>query len=71
MSGYSNSSYSIGGQKAQSSPACRVCGCTDQRACVRMRGTDLPEVCGWAEPDLCTACIEGASGWHHPEASAR
>lgn len=27
---------------------CRVCGCTDDRAC--------PGGCWWAGPDLCTAC---------------
>lgn len=27
---------------------CRTCGCTENRAC-------LPP-CGWAGPDLCTAC---------------
>jgi hypothetical protein len=29
---------------------CRVCGCTDTRAC------DPP--CSWAELDLCTACVD-------------
>lgn len=28
---------------------CRVCGCTDDRAC--------PEGCRWVEPDLCSSCI--------------
>jgi hypothetical protein len=28
--------------------ACRVCGCTDDRAC--------PGGCWWVEPDLCSAC---------------
>jgi hypothetical protein len=30
--------------------SCRVCGCTDDRAC--------EGGCGWAEQDLCTACID-------------
>jgi hypothetical protein len=30
-------------------PACRVCGCTDDRAC--------PGGCSWAEPDLCSRCV--------------
>lgn len=31
-------------------PACRVCGCTEDRAC--------PGGCWWVEPDLCSACVE-------------
>ncbi len=31
--------------------ACRVCGCTEHRACVEVDGP-----CGWAATDLCTAC---------------
>lgn len=34
-------------------PICRECGCTEQDAC--------PEGCGWAEPDLCTACVGAPS----------
>ena len=30
---------------------CRVCGCTDERACVTPAGP-----CHWVEPDLCSAC---------------
>lgn len=37
-------------------PACRVCGCTDERAC--------PGGCWWVEPDLCSDC-----GDVSPEAS--
>lgn len=33
--------------------ACRLCGCTDDRACVT-EGV----ACHWAEPDLCSACVE-------------
>lgn len=32
--------------------ACRVCGCTESNACVDDDGP-----CGWAEDDLCTACV--------------
>lgn len=35
---------------ASSSPACRVCGCTDDRAC--------PGGCYWVEADLCSVCVE-------------
>jgi hypothetical protein len=30
---------------------CRVCGCTENRAC--------PGGCFWVEDDLCSACAEG------------
>jgi hypothetical protein len=30
---------------------CRVCGCTDDRAC--------PGGCVWAEPNLCSRCALG------------
>lgn len=33
--------------------ACRVCGCTEDSACFTDEGP-----CGWAEADLCTACVE-------------
>lgn len=29
-------------------PPCRECGCSDSLAC--------PQGCGWAQPDLCSAC---------------
>lgn len=29
---------------------CRVCGCTDDRAC--------PEGCYWVEADLCSECVD-------------
>ena len=35
--------------------ACRRCGCTQGHACVTFEGT-----CGWAEEDLCTACLTPA-----------
>lgn len=31
---------------------CRVCGCTDERACRDGRGN----ACHWLEPDLCSHC---------------
>jgi hypothetical protein len=31
---------------------CRVCGCTDERAC--------PGGCSWVEPELCSACSGAA-----------
>ncbi len=31
-------------------PACRVCGCTDDNACLGG--------CWWIEPDLCSACAD-------------
>jgi len=34
-------------------PKCRVCGCTDTSPCITAAGP-----CGWAEPDLCSACAE-------------
>jgi hypothetical protein len=32
--------------------ACRVCGCTDDRAC--------PGGCWWVDDDLCSACLANA-----------
>ncbi|MFE1598235.1 hypothetical protein [Methylobacterium sp. ID0610] len=32
---------------------CRTCGCTQNDAC--------PDGCGWAGPDLCTACVGDGS----------
>lgn len=34
-------------------PVCRVCGCDEMRACQTEDGP-----CGWAKPDLCTACAD-------------
>lgn len=31
-------------------PACRVCGCTESRAC--------PDGCYWVEEDLCSECLD-------------
>jgi hypothetical protein len=38
--------------------SCRVCGCTNTRACTRDRVTGEPIApCHWVEPDLCSACL--------------
>jgi len=34
---------------------CRVCGCTDERACETPAGP-----CFWVEPDLCSGCLMSA-----------
>jgi hypothetical protein len=34
---------------------CRVCGCTDDSACL---DTASDEPCYWVEPDLCSACVD-------------
>jgi hypothetical protein len=42
----------------QDEDKCRVCGCTESRACVT---EGVP--CHWAEPDLCSACaVKAATG---------
>lgn len=43
---------------------CRVCGCTDERACIEMDmlGDCVP--CHWVEPDLCSTCApEDGRSW--------
>lgn len=35
-------------------PVCRVCGCSEYDPC--------EDVCGWAEDDLCTACVAAPGG---------
>ncbi len=42
-----------------SKPICRACGCTEDDACLEAVWLDAPIFCGWAEPDLCTACKNG------------
>ena len=32
---------------------CRSCGCVDTHACIEV------SLCEWAEPDLCSACVDG------------
>lgn len=34
---------------------CRVCACTEWRACVDIFG----DACYWVGPDLCSACRDG------------
>lgn len=34
---------------------CRNCGCGEFDPCL----SDAGDACGWAEPDLCTACVPG------------
>lgn len=35
---------------------CRVCGCTDRRACL----DEGYRPCWWVEADLCSACVDDA-----------
>ena len=37
-------------------PICRVCGCTENNACE----DPIDGNCSWVEPDLCSACLDGA-----------
>lgn len=39
---------SRGREKKHKPPACRICKCTQYRAC--------PQGCEWVEPDLCSFC---------------
>ena len=50
------------GDRQAAGRRCRVCGCTDERACVEMdiQGDCMP--CHWVEPDLCSSCAPDA-GW--------
>lgn len=41
-------------------PRCRVCGCTEERACE-------PDSCSWVEDDLCSSCREAAYSAAHTE----
>jgi hypothetical protein len=38
---------------------CRVCGCTDDHACI---DTVTCEPCHWVEPDLCSVCADKGGG---------
>lgn len=42
----------------ESKRKCRVCGCTNDRACLVEGGPgeDILSLCHWVEPDLCSAC---------------
>lgn len=44
---------------------CRVCGCTDHRACMTMDGP-----CSWVELDLCSACDDSEAVSIYSEAEA-
>lgn len=47
--------------------SCRECGCTEEEACLLIGDEQVESTCGWAEPNLCTACTPGASErWRHP-----
>lgn len=50
--------------------ACRGCGCTDARACIKPYKTTLGTMydsCSWVAPELCSACAPGAdAAWVHP-----
>lgn len=35
-------------------PVCRMCGCTDNNACIGRDG----EPCHWVTPTLCSVCLE-------------
>lgn len=37
--------------------ACRVCGCTDDDACLTLDAVNDRVGCSWVEPDLCSACV--------------
>jgi hypothetical protein len=43
------------GDKAIAVRRCRVCGCTDDHACI---DCVTCEPCHWVEPDLCSVCAE-------------
>lgn len=45
-------------ERVFSSRSCRICGCTDGRACFDW-SSGTP--CYWAEPDLCSACLGAAA----------
>ncbi len=45
---------------AEEKRVCRVCGCTDDNACIVEggEGEDIISTCYWVEADLCSACAE-------------
>lgn len=46
--------------KRAKNAACRMCGCTDERACIEIPSG---QPCSWTEPGLCSACDPiGGSG---------
>ena len=44
------------GGAAQKVKTCRVCGCTDDKACMSSQGP-----CWWVADDLCSACVVKAN----------
>jgi hypothetical protein len=42
---------------------CRICGCTDTRAC--------PGGCFWVEPDLCSSCASPSAWQYDPEITGK
>ena len=42
-----------GGEPVDVDKQCRLCGCTDDNACLE---PETGETCHWVEPDLCSAC---------------
>lgn len=39
--------------------SCRVCGCTDETACLVLDAVEDRLGCWWVEADLCSACASG------------
>lgn len=48
---------------------CRVCGCTEELACTHFSAPD-GEPCYWAEPDLCSACMDAGARVRSPKLPA-
>jgi hypothetical protein len=42
--------------------SCRVCGCTDEEACLYIWEDGEPHTCYWVEPDLCSECATPDAG---------
>jgi hypothetical protein len=50
---HSSQEGGVGHGPAAGERACRICGCTDERACVTDAGP-----CFWVEVDVCSACVD-------------
>jgi hypothetical protein len=48
--------------------SCRICGCTNDNACVHRETKDR---CHWVEPDLCSACIDAKSRFSYKAPTLR
>lgn len=48
---------------------CKVCRCTDARACVS--DEPFPEPCAWVAPGLCSACVAKLFGFRHVDVLER